>query len=76
MITTKAIIHGDRDRLLGFDPIEHPISLQLGGDDPKELANCAVIAEEMGYDEVNINVGCPSSRVQSGCSWCGIDGQT
>ena len=67
MITTKAILHGDQERLLGFDPIEHPLSLQLGGDDPAELAECARIAEDRGYDEVNINVGCPSSRVQSGC---------
>jgi tRNA-dihydrouridine synthase A len=66
MVTTKAIIHGDRKYLLGYDEIEHPISLQVGGDDPKELAICAQIAEDLGYDEININVGCPSSRVQSG----------
>ena len=66
MVTARAILHGDRERLLGFDPIEHPISLQLGGSDPDELARCAKIAEEWGYDEVNLNVGCPSSRVQSG----------
>ena len=66
MVTTKAIIHGARQYLLGFSPIEHPISLQLGGDDPAELALCAKIAQDFGYDEVNINVGCPSSRVQSG----------
>lgn len=67
MVTTGAIIHGDRPRHLDFSPQEHPISLQLGGDDPEALAQCAKLAEEWGYDEVNINVGCPSSRVQSGC---------
>lgn len=66
MVTTAAIIHGDREKLLGFSPEEHPISLQLGGDNPQELAQCARIAEEWGYDEVNLNVGCPSDRVQSG----------
>lgn len=65
MITTGAIIHGDRDYLLGFDPLEHPISLQLGGDDPDELARSVRIAEEYGYDEYNLNVGCPSDRVQN-----------
>ncbi len=67
MVVTKALLHGDREYLAGFDPEEHPIALQLGGDDPAELAVCAKIAEDMGYDEVNLNVGCPSSRVQSGC---------
>ena len=62
MITVKAILHGDRHRLLHFHPSEHPISLQVGGDDPNELATVAEIAEEYGYDEININVGCPSSR--------------
>lgn len=66
MVTSAAIIHGDRDRLLGFSPQEKPLALQIGGDDPKELAECARIAEAMGYDEVNLNVGCPSSRVQDG----------
>jgi tRNA-dihydrouridine synthase A len=66
MITTAAIIYGDRDKLLGFDPVEHPLSLQIGGDDPQELATCAQIAQDYGYDEINLNVGCPSSRVQSG----------
>ncbi len=66
MVTTGAILHGDREYLLGFDPAEHPLALQLGGDDPEELAACARIAEEIGYDEVNLNVGCPSDRVQKG----------
>ena len=66
MITTPAILHGDRDRLLGFDPAEHPLALQLGGGDPAELAACAAIAEAWGYDEVNLNLGCPSGRVRSG----------
>ena len=66
MITTGAIIHGDRQRLLGFDPSEHPLALQVGGDNPLELAECAKIAEDWGYDEINLNVGCPSDRVQSG----------
>ncbi len=66
MVTTGAVIHGDRDRLIGFDPAEHPVALQLGGSDPKALAACARIAESWGYDEVNLNVGCPSDRVQSG----------
>ncbi len=67
MITTSAILRGPRMRLLEFDPIEHPLSLQLGGDDPAALAECARIAvEEFGYDEVNLNCGCPSDRVQGG----------
>ena len=66
MVTSKAILYGDRDRLLGFDDTEHPIALQLGGSDPAELAKCVEIAQERGYDEVNLNVGCPSSRVQNG----------
>lgn len=66
MITTGAIIHGDRPRHLDFDPVEHPLALQLGGDDPAQLAECAKIAEDWGYDEINLNVGCPSDRVQSG----------
>lgn len=66
MITTGAVIHGDRARLLAFDPEEHPVALQLGGADPAALAECARIAEGLGYDEVNLNVGCPSDRVQSG----------
>lgn len=66
MVTTGAVIHGDREKLLGFDPAEHPIALQLGGDDPDALAKCAQIAADWGYDEVNLNVGCPSDRVQNG----------
>jgi tRNA-dihydrouridine synthase A len=66
MITTAAVIHGDRARLLGFDPAEHPLALQLGGSEPSELAQCAKIAADLGYDEVNLNVGCPSDRVQQG----------
>ena len=66
MLTTGAILHGDTDRLLRFDASEHPIALQLGGSDPGELAACAGIAEARGYDEVNLNVGCPSARVRTG----------
>ncbi len=66
MITAQAILHGDRNKLLGFDPAEKPLSLQIGGDAPLLLAKCARIAEDMGYDEVNLNIGCPSNRVQNG----------
>ena len=66
MVTSGAVLHGPRERLLGFDGAEHPVALQLGGSDPAELAAAARIAEEWGYDEVNLNVGCPSDRVQSG----------
>ncbi len=66
MITTGAIIHGDRDRFLKFDPAEHTVALQLGGSDAKELAQCAKYGEQWGYDEINLNVGCPSDRVQNG----------
>ena len=66
MVTTRAILHGDRDHLLGFDPAERPLVLQIGGDDPEENAQAARIAQDYGYDEVNLNVGCPSERVQSG----------
>ncbi len=66
MVTAKAVIHGDRARLLGFHPAEHPVALQLGGADPAELAEASRIAADFGYDEVNLNVGCPSDRVQSG----------
>jgi tRNA-dihydrouridine synthase A len=64
MITTGAVLRGDRERLLGFDPTEHPVALQLGGADADALAACAAIAETFGYDEVNLNLGCPSDRVQ------------
>ncbi len=66
MITTGALIYGDRDRYLHYDETEHPVALQLGGSDPKAMAQCAKMAEDYGYDEVNINVGCPSERVQKG----------
>jgi len=66
MITTNAILRGDRERLLEYSPAEHPVALQLGGSDPEALAECAHIAAEFGYDEVNLNVGCPSDRVQNG----------
>jgi tRNA-dihydrouridine synthase A len=66
MITTGAVLHGDRARLMAFDPAEHPLALQLGGSHPRQLAQCARIAEDLGYDEVNLNVGCPSDRVQEG----------
>src|SRR5690606_3408279 len=66
MIVADAIIHGDRDRLLGFDHAEHPLALQLGGSNPQKLAEAARIGREFGYAEINLNVGCPSDRVQSG----------
>jgi tRNA-dihydrouridine synthase A len=66
MLTTGAIIHGNRQRLLGFDRSEHPVALQLGGSDPAALAECARIGEDFGYDEINLNVGCPSDRVKDG----------
>jgi len=66
MLTTGAIIHGDRGRLLGFDPSEHPVALQLGGSEPADLATAAKIGEDFGYDEINLNVGCPSDRVKDG----------
>lgn len=66
MITTGAVIHGDRARLLGFDPAEHPVAVQLGGSDPRALAEAARICADLGYDEINLNVGCPSDRVQEG----------
>jgi tRNA-dihydrouridine synthase A len=66
MVHAQAVIHGDRDRLLGFDQTEHPVALQLGGSDPAYLAQAAAIGEQWGYDEVNLNVGCPSDRVQAG----------
>ncbi|SFR49364.1 tRNA-U16,U17-dihydrouridine synthase [Marinobacter daqiaonensis] len=65
MVTTGALIHGDTDRFLRHDPMEYPLALQLGGSDPRELAHCAALAEQYGFDEVNLNVGCPSDRVQN-----------
>jgi tRNA-dihydrouridine synthase A len=67
MVTAPAVIHGDRDRLLGYSEREHPVALQLGGSDPVQLAEATRIAADYGYDEINLNVGCPSDRVQSGC---------
>jgi tRNA-dihydrouridine synthase A len=66
MVTTGAVLHGDRTRLLGYSPEEHPLALQLGGSDPAELAAAARIGADLGFDEINLNVGCPSDRVQSG----------
>ncbi len=66
MITAVAIVRGDRQKLLGYDSSEHPVALQLGGSDPRELAEAARIGEDFGYDEINLNVGCPSDRVQNG----------
>ena len=66
MVTTGALVHGDKDRFLQHDAFEYPLALQLGGHDPKDLARCAALAEERGYQEVNLNVGCPSDRVQNG----------
>src|ERR1700692_2358385 len=66
MLTTGAILHGDRERLLGFDASEHPIALQLGGSEPRDLAASAKIGDDFGYDEINLNVGCPSDRVEDG----------
>ena len=66
MVTTGALIHGDTARLLAFNADEHPVALQLGGSEPGDMAHCAALAEAAGYDEVNINVGCPSDRVQNG----------
>ncbi|MEH0196180.1 tRNA dihydrouridine(20/20a) synthase DusA [Caulobacter sp. CCNWLY153] len=66
MVTTGAVLHGDRERLLGYDQDQHPVALQLGGSEPADLAAAARIGEDYGYDEINLNVGCPSDRVQSG----------
>ncbi|MGD0866256.1 MAG: tRNA dihydrouridine(20/20a) synthase DusA, partial [Rhizomicrobium sp.] len=66
MVTAEAVIRGNRMRLLGFDPSEHPVALQLGGAEPARLAEAARIGADFGYDEINLNVGCPSDRVQSG----------
>lgn len=66
MVTTGALLHGNHHRFLQFDAAEHPVAFQLGGSHPKDLANCAKMVEDYGYDEVNLNVGCPSDRVQNG----------
>jgi len=66
MLTADAVIHGNRERLLGFSAVEHPVALQLGGSDPEKLARAARIGADWGYDEINLNVGCPSDRVQEG----------
>jgi tRNA-dihydrouridine synthase A len=66
MVTAEAVLYGDRDRVLGFSPEEHPVGLQLGGSDPGKLAEAARIGADYGYDEINLNIGCPSDRVQSG----------
>jgi tRNA-dihydrouridine synthase A len=67
MVTADAVIHGDCERLIGFSEEEHPVALQLGGSEPTKLAQAACVGEAFGYDEINLNVGCPSDRVQSGC---------
>ncbi len=66
MVTTGAVLHGDREHLLGYNEAEHPLALQLGGSEPGDLAQSAKIAQDLGYDEINLNVGCPSDRVQKG----------
>src|SRR5262249_9791968 len=66
MVTTGAVLRGDRARLLAYDRAEHPLAIQLGGSDPRALAECARIAADLGYDEVHLNAGCPSDRVQEG----------
>jgi tRNA-dihydrouridine synthase A len=66
MVVDRAVIHGDRERLLGFSPVERPLALQLGGSEPEQLAHAARIGSDWGYDEINLNVGCPSDRVQEG----------
>jgi tRNA-dihydrouridine synthase A len=66
MVTSVAILRGNREKLLGFDTVEHPVAVQLGGSDPAELAEAAAISADFGYDEINLNIGCPSERVQSG----------
>jgi len=72
MLTAGAVIHGDRGRLLGFDPVEHPVALQLGGSDPDMLAEASRIGERLGYDEINLNCGCPSDRVKKGRFGAGL----
>jgi len=66
MVTAEAVLYGDRERVLGFDPVEHPVGLQLGGSEPGKLAEAAKISAAHGYDEINLNIGCPSDRVRSG----------
>jgi tRNA-dihydrouridine synthase A len=66
MVTAEAVLYGNRERVLGFSPEEHPVGLQLGGSDPKKLAEAARVGADSGYDEINLNIGCPSDRVQSG----------
>lgn len=66
MVVADAVIHGEREKLLGFDAVEHPVALQIGGSEPAKLARAAAIGADFGYDEINLNVGCPSDRVQSG----------
>ncbi|MCZ6890097.1 MAG: tRNA dihydrouridine(20/20a) synthase DusA, partial [Gammaproteobacteria bacterium] len=66
MLSTDAILHGPRERLLQYDAIEHPVALQVGGSDPVDLARCAALAKSSGFDEINLNVGCPSERVKQG----------
>ena len=73
MLTTGAVIHGDRARLMGFDAFEQPLAFQLGGSEPRDLAASARIAETFGYDEINLNVGCPSDRVQNGAFGACLD---
>ena len=73
MVTTNAILQAGPEKMLTFSTDEHPIALQLGGNDPHDLARCAKIAEEWGYDEVNLNCGCPSQRVQKGGFRCLLD---
>ena len=66
MVVADAVLHGDRGRLLGFSDIEHPVAFQVGGSEPRKLVEVAKIAESFGYNEINLNCGCPSDRVQSG----------
>jgi tRNA-dihydrouridine synthase A len=75
MVTAAAVIHGERERLIGFDDVERPLALQLGGADASELAEAARIGEDFGYDEINLNCGCPSDRVQSGCFGAALMGE-
>ena len=66
MVVADAVIHGDKDYLIAFNPEEHPVALQIGGSDPAKLAAASKVGAQFGYDEININIGCPSDRVQSG----------